>query len=169
MKVIINSLSFSVNQCAIKGILIGITLVAISHSTTHYMITSYAVTIFQTLDSPKLDPNVASIVLAVALILGSLTTTTLADILGRKILILISLLVSLSWMHPKLKIRVIIVTLSYLSLSKGIGMRTICHSILWLFEIKWVRPILIHMGTSFEYEYHRFYIFGRNNPVISSC
>lgn len=48
--------------------------------------------IFKIADSPLLNPHEASIVLAVALILGALTTTTLADILGRKILILISLI-----------------------------------------------------------------------------
>lgn len=84
-------ISFAANRCAMKGILIGITLVAISHSTGHYMLTTYAVMIFKIVDSPLLTPYMASILLAVALILGSLTTHLLADILGRRILIMTSL------------------------------------------------------------------------------
>lgn len=74
-----------------KGLLIGITLVAISHSTGHYMLTTYAVMIFKVADSPLLTPYIASILLAIALILGSGTSATLADILGRRKLIQVSL------------------------------------------------------------------------------
>lgn len=84
--------AFTVNRFAMKGLLTGIALVATSHATAHYMITSYAVMIFEMCGSQLLDPYMASILLAIALILGSLTTTTLADILGRKILIQISLI-----------------------------------------------------------------------------
>lgn len=86
------SIYFAVNRSATKGLLLGITLVAISHSTGHYMLTTYSVMIFNNAGSSLLTPHMSSILLAVALIFGSLTTTTLVDILGRKILILTSLI-----------------------------------------------------------------------------
>lgn len=89
---LIISFYFAVNHCAMKGLLIGMALVAISHATGHYMLTTYAVMIFKIADSSLLTPYMSSILLALALIFGSLTTTTLADILGRKVLILISLI-----------------------------------------------------------------------------
>lgn len=69
----------------------GVALVVFSHSTAQFTLANYAAIIFKRVDSSVLDPNLSSIMLAVALILGSLMTTTLCDILGRKILILISL------------------------------------------------------------------------------
>lgn len=87
-----NRFNFAANRGAIRGLLIGVTLVAISHSTGHYLLTTYAVKIFKIADSSILTPYMSSILLALALIFGSLTTTTLVDILGRKFLIQMSLI-----------------------------------------------------------------------------
>lgn len=83
--------SILVDQSALKGLGIGIALTTFAQSTGCFTITSYAVIIFEKAGT-TLDPYVSSIMLAVALILGSLFTTALADILGRKFLNLISLM-----------------------------------------------------------------------------
>lgn len=74
-----------------KGLFIGITLILFAELTGFYAITSYAVTTFQKAGT-TIDPYKSSITLAVALIFGSLATASLADKLGRKALILTSLL-----------------------------------------------------------------------------
>lgn len=79
------------NRTALKGIGIGLAVMACVVFTATFAITSYAVTTFQKAGT-SIDPHKSSIVLAVALILGSLTSTYLADILGRRTLNLISLL-----------------------------------------------------------------------------
>ncbi|XP_055304279.1 uncharacterized protein LOC129569467 [Sitodiplosis mosellana] len=78
------------NRSALKGLGIGIALTSFSQFTGSFTITSYAVIIFKEAGT-SLDPYVSSIMLAVALILSSLLTTYLADIMGRKVLIAISL------------------------------------------------------------------------------
>lgn len=75
----------------LRGILIGISLSIFAEFTGLSTITSYAVTTFQK-HGTSLCPYKSSIVLAVALILGSLATAYLADKFGRKVLILVSLL-----------------------------------------------------------------------------
>lgn len=80
----------SVNRSSLKALGIGIALVVISQFTANFTIISYAVTIFEKTKT-SIDPYLSSIISAVALIFGSLLTTYLADILGRKLLILISL------------------------------------------------------------------------------
>lgn len=80
----------SVNRSAMKGLGISIALATIVHFTGCYTFAGYSVIIFQKAGT-SLDPYVSSIVLAVALILGSLLSTYFADILGRKLLNLISL------------------------------------------------------------------------------
>ncbi|XP_055295134.1 facilitated trehalose transporter Tret1-like [Sitodiplosis mosellana] len=62
-----------------------------SQITAAFTIISYAVTVFEKAGT-SINPYASSIVLAVALILGSLATTYLADRLGRKLLNLISLM-----------------------------------------------------------------------------
>lgn len=74
-----------------KGLGIGIALTTFSASSGSFTITSYAVIIFERLGT-SLDPYVSSISIALALIFGSLSTTYLADKLGRKILVIISLI-----------------------------------------------------------------------------
>lgn len=79
-----------VNRTALKGLGIGIALTSISVLTANLTIISYAIMIFDR-SGASLDPYVSSIMLAIALILGSLLTTSLADKLGRKVLNLASL------------------------------------------------------------------------------
>lgn len=79
------------NRPALKGLGIGTALSTFSQLTASFTIVNYAVTTFAKAGT-SVDPYVSSIVLAVALIIGSLTTTYLADKLGRRKLILISLM-----------------------------------------------------------------------------
>lgn len=72
-----------------KGLGICISLVEIGVFTAHFTIISYSVIIFQKAES-SIDPHLSSILLAIILITGSLLTTFLADVLGRKLLIIIS-------------------------------------------------------------------------------
>lgn len=84
--------SFAVNRSALKGIGIGIALTTLAQFTGNFTITSYAVMIFEKAGT-SLDPYTSTIMLAIALILGSIFTTYLADKLGRKFLNIISLVV----------------------------------------------------------------------------
>lgn len=79
------------NRSAMKGLGIGIALTMFTALTANFPLMNYAVLMFAKVGT-TIDPYNASIMLAVALILGSLTTTYLADILGRKMLNFISLL-----------------------------------------------------------------------------
>lgn len=81
---------FIANTAAIKGILIGIALAYLVQFTACYTILTYAVYIFEKTGT-TLDPYVSSILLALMLSLGSLFTTQLADKLGRKLFMIISL------------------------------------------------------------------------------
>lgn len=74
-----------------KGIFIGIAINTISYFPAYYNLTSYATMIFERTDSTLFSPYVSTILLAVALTLGSLLTTFLVDFLGRRVLIIISL------------------------------------------------------------------------------
>lgn len=74
-----------------KGLGIGFALMACMSFTAVFAITSYAVTTFQKAGT-SIDPYTSSIVLAVALVLGSILSTYLADILGRRTLNLVSLI-----------------------------------------------------------------------------
>lgn len=74
-----------------EGLSIGILLVSSTQLTGCFTITSYAVMTFAKVGT-RMDPYTSSIMLAVALILGALTTTYLADKLGRRMLNLISML-----------------------------------------------------------------------------
>lgn len=80
------------NRNAMKGIFIGCAMVAITQCTAYFIITNYATLIFTRTDSTLIRPQVSAIILAVALTLGSLLPTYLADFFGRKVLILISLI-----------------------------------------------------------------------------
>lgn len=73
-----------------RGLCIGISLSIFNQFTATFTITNYAVTTFTKVGT-SVDPHLAAIILAVCLIFGSLTTTYLADRLGRKVLIITSL------------------------------------------------------------------------------
>lgn len=60
-------------------------------TTASFAIVSYSVMTF-TKSGASIDPHISSITLAVVLLFGSLTTTYLADRLGRKLLCLISMM-----------------------------------------------------------------------------
>lgn len=80
-----------VNRAALKGLGIGFALAIIAQLPANFILINYAVMIFEKVGQ-SVDPYISSIILAVALILGSLATTYLADILGRRVLNLVSLL-----------------------------------------------------------------------------
>ncbi|XP_055295386.1 facilitated trehalose transporter Tret1-like isoform X2 [Sitodiplosis mosellana] len=79
------------NSTALKGLAIAVTLTVLSTFTANHTLINYSVMIFERAET-NIDPYLQSIVLAIALILGSLSTTYFADILGRKILCSISFL-----------------------------------------------------------------------------
>lgn len=74
-----------------KAIGIGIALTTFAIFTATFTITNYAVMTFAKAGT-SMDPYLSSVMLAIALIFGSLTTTYFADKLGRKMLNLISLM-----------------------------------------------------------------------------
>lgn len=70
---------------------IGVALVMFGQLTANIPITSYAVLIFKK-SGTSFDPSLISIMLPVMHIFGSLFSTYFADLIGRKLLIFISLL-----------------------------------------------------------------------------
>lgn len=81
------------NRAALKGLAIGTTLGALSQATLNYCIVNYATLTLEEAGI-SMNPLTASIILAVALIFGSLVSSCIADTLGRKKSMLISLLMS---------------------------------------------------------------------------
>lgn len=79
-----------VNRNAMKRLGTGVAMTIFSQFSANFTIISYSVTIFKTAGT-AMDPYVSSIICAMALILGSLLSTYLVDILGRKKLCVISL------------------------------------------------------------------------------
>lgn len=79
-----------VTRSAIKGLGIGIALMILTQASCCFAIVNYSVMTF-TKAGTSIDPHKSSIVLALALIFGSLASTYLADVLGRRTLNLISL------------------------------------------------------------------------------
>lgn len=78
------------NRRALKQLGIGVALNVILEFSGGFTILTYATMIFQRMNTP-MDSYVCSIMLAIALIIGSILSTSLADKLGRKRLNLISL------------------------------------------------------------------------------
>lgn len=78
------------NKGALKGFAVGFALNAFVQLTANFTIISYAVMIFERTGT-SIDPYFSSVILALALIVGSVCTTYLADILGRRILNIVSL------------------------------------------------------------------------------
>lgn len=74
-----------------KGIFIGCALCAISHFTAFYVLINYATMIFSRTDTTLVSPYVSTVIMAVAITFGSFLSTYLADIFGRKVLIIISI------------------------------------------------------------------------------
>lgn len=78
------------HRSVLKGFAICFALNAFSQFTANHTIKTYGVLVFQRAGA-NVDPHMSSIMLALALIVGALFTTYLADILGRKVLNVISL------------------------------------------------------------------------------
>lgn len=81
-----------VNRSALKGILNGVTLACLAHLTGFLVFITYAVHIFDKVGATQIDPFVSSIAMAIVQIMATLCTTTFSDTLGRKALLITSLL-----------------------------------------------------------------------------
>lgn len=82
----------SVNRAALKGMSNGIILACLAHFTGYLVFIVYAVLIFKESGVTDIDPYISSIILAVLQLIGNLCTTYCSDSLGRKTLLIISLL-----------------------------------------------------------------------------
>lgn len=80
-----------VNRAALKGLGIGISLILFQQFSANFPIVCYSVMIYEKIES-SIDPYTSSIITAVSLLCGSLASTYLADVLGRKLLNIISFL-----------------------------------------------------------------------------
>lgn len=80
------------NRSALKGIFNGIILGSLAPLTGFLIFITYAVHIFETVGVTKIDPYVSSITMAIVQIIGTLCTTSFSDSLGRKALLIVSLL-----------------------------------------------------------------------------
>lgn len=81
-----------VNATALRGLSTGIMLASLAYLTGYLVFTTYAVVIFEEAGASYIDPYIASISLAVLQLIGNLCTTRFSDTLGRKVLLIISLL-----------------------------------------------------------------------------
>ncbi|XP_055295471.1 facilitated trehalose transporter Tret1-like isoform X2 [Sitodiplosis mosellana] len=77
---------------SLKGILNGIALSSLGHLTGFLVFITYAAHIFEQVGASQIDPNVSSIAIAVVQLVGTLCTTRFSDTLGRKALLITSLL-----------------------------------------------------------------------------
>lgn len=80
---------FVVNRQALRALIIGPTLMAISQFSGSFVLVNFAVTIFRDSGS-DIDPNVSAIVMAVLQIFGAYMTSAVIDKVGRKVLLIIS-------------------------------------------------------------------------------
>lgn len=83
-------LDLIVEPDAIKGLLFGIVFGWLIQFPGGITFLNYAVIIFERSGASKIDPNVSSIMLALAQLIGCFVSTKLADSLGRKMLLNIS-------------------------------------------------------------------------------
>lgn len=81
-----------VNKEALKGLLNGITLAFLVHLCAPLIITTYGVVIFEKVGVSKIDPYYATILIGVLQLVGALCSTKFADTLGRKSLMILSVL-----------------------------------------------------------------------------
>lgn len=65
---------------------------AITHFTAYYTLINYATLIFSHTDTTLFGPYVSTIIMAVALALGSILSAYLADMFGRRVIVIISLI-----------------------------------------------------------------------------
>lgn len=86
---------FPVNRNALKGLGIGISLILFQQFSANFPIVCYSVLIYKKAET-TIDPYTSSIITAVSLLFGALASTYFADLLGRKLLNIISFLGSAS-------------------------------------------------------------------------
>lgn len=72
--------------------MLGIILAWMTQLTGGYSFVTYGLLIFEKVGTSKIDPYISSITMAAVQIVGSLMTTILSDTLGRKFLVISSLL-----------------------------------------------------------------------------
>lgn len=84
--------SFSGDREALKGLSNGIILASLVHLSASLVIVTYSVVIFDKIGATHIDPYISTISIGVMQIVGCLCTTTFSDSLGRKALLIISLL-----------------------------------------------------------------------------
>lgn len=95
---IIRLLFFSVNRPALIGILNGSILASLAFLTGYMVFATYSVTIFQATGT-SIDPYISSIYFALLQLIGNLCTASFSDSLGRKTLLIVSLLGSALGMY----------------------------------------------------------------------
>lgn len=81
-----------VNRPALMGILNGSILAGLGHLTGYMVFTSYAIVIFKEAGTTNINPHISAISLAVLQLIGNLCSATLSDSLGRRALLISSLL-----------------------------------------------------------------------------
>ncbi|XP_031622987.1 facilitated trehalose transporter Tret1-like isoform X2 [Contarinia nasturtii] len=77
---------------ALKGIMNGIILSSLAHLSGFLVFITYAAHIFEQVGASQVDPYISSIAIAVVQLIGTLCTTRFSDSMGRKALLIISLL-----------------------------------------------------------------------------
>lgn len=93
-----NSRNFSVNRPALIGIFNGSILASLAFLTGYMVFATYSVRIFQTVGT-SIDPYMSSIAFAMLQLMGNLCTAKFSDSLGRRTLLIVSLLGSALGMY----------------------------------------------------------------------
>lgn len=82
----------SVNRKGLKGLTNGIVLASMVHLCASFVIVTYAAVIFENVGVTKMDPYISVVQIGVMQIIGPLCTSKFSDSLGRKKLLILSLL-----------------------------------------------------------------------------
>lgn len=93
-----NMIFFLVNRPALIGILNGSVLASLAFLTGYMVFATYSVTIFQATGT-SIDPYMSSVAFALFQLMGNLCTASFSDSLGRKTLLIVSLLGSALGMY----------------------------------------------------------------------
>lgn len=83
---------FVVNRKALKCILNGSLLASLAYTTGFLVFSTYAVLIFKEAGATNINPNISAISMAVLQMIGNLCTASFSDSLGRRTLLICSLL-----------------------------------------------------------------------------
>ncbi|XP_031619137.1 facilitated trehalose transporter Tret1-like [Contarinia nasturtii] len=79
------------SQTAVRGLIIGAAMAWFLQLTGCFIIINYAMLVFKNANT-TMDPHISSIVLAIVQIFGGILSTSLSDTIGRKVLLVLSLL-----------------------------------------------------------------------------